>query len=209
MMPFRGIPHHVRTSPGPLRATRRFRPRLNKPLMSGVFRLAYLEDTACPLGSFNCGKRSINKFIRQGLLERVALGHCAARVCLDTTINAPAGVVTISPYCLDKGYWRVKDNLGMIPPDVLDKFDGKYPVPGWLIGQLGVDNKYKGQGLGEYLLMDALRLIKELSHHGCGSIAVVHADDDVKDFYRRYGFRQLPPDDCSVMFLPLRELEQF
>lgn len=169
--------------------------------------LLNLEETDCSLETFNCGKRCINKFIRDGLREKIALGHCAVRVCIDAKSGAPMGLVTISPYCLDKGYWKIRDHMETISEDVLDKFDGKYPVPGWLIGQLGVDNKYKGRGIGEFLLMDALRLIKDLSRHGCGSIAVVHADEDVKAFYGRYGFRQLPPDTCSVLFLPIRELD--
>ena len=175
--------------------------------MKDCCNIFYAEETNCSFVDFNCGVRSINQFIRKGLSEKVAPGHCVAGICVDTEKSRVVGVVTVSPYCPDRKRWKVTDNLDLIPQDVVSKFEERYPVPGWLIGQLAVDKSYQGQGYGVHLLMDALNIIKLRSEHGCGSIVVVHAENEgVKPFYLKYGFRQLPPDDSSVVFLPIREL---
>lgn len=176
-------------------------------MMENCSDILFAEDSSCSFESFNCGVRSINNFIRKGLLEKVALGHCIARVCVERETQELIGVVTVSPYCLDRKRWGVRDNPDLIPQDVVSKFRERYPVPGWLIGQLAISRAYQGRGYGEYLLMDALDMIRQRAANGCGSIVVVHTENDrVKPFYLKYGFRQLPPDDSSVVFLPVREL---
>ncbi len=77
-------------------------------------------------------------------------------------------------------------------------------VPVALIGQLAVDKRVQGQGLGRHLLLDAFRRIELLSQHiGVRAIEVHAVDDTARSFYLRYGFISLL-DDPSHLYLPLQ-----
>ena len=64
-----------------------------------------------------------------------------------------------------------------------------YPVPAILIGRLAVDRLSQGRGLGETLLMDALkRVIRASEVIAVYAIIVDAKNDDALAFYKRYGF---------------------
>jgi len=66
--------------------------------------------------------------------------------------------------------------------------------------------RYRGQGLGEFLLLDALER-SLLQSRRIGSVAVVvdAKDEQARYFYRRYGFIQFP-DHPSRLFLPMKRM---
>ena len=93
-----------------------------------------------------------------------------------------------------------------LPEDVMKRLP-RYPVPVALLGRLGVDRRWVGQGLGRALLIDALRRV----HHASDSLAVYAMVVDAKDdraraFYERFGFIVLP-DSATRLFLPMSTLE--
>ncbi|MDZ7958349.1 MAG: GNAT family N-acetyltransferase [Aulosira sp. DedQUE10] len=78
----------------------------------------------------------------------------------------------------------------------------RYPlVPATLLGRLAVDERYQGQGLGAFLLVDALRhsLMSEIA-----SMAVVvdAKDDQAQAFYEHHGFTPLP-NQLRRLYLPM------
>ena len=60
---------------------------------------------------------------------------------------------------------------------------------GGLIARLAVDDRYKGKGFGEWLLIDALRKLLMASDSVAFPVVIVDAKDGAKLFYERYGFQ--------------------
>ena len=85
----------------------------------------------------------------------------------------------------------------------------KYPrLPATLLGRLARSLQFKGQGVGELLLMGALQHALD---HG-KAIASIGVVTDAKDeaavqFYKSYGFIELPGHP-SRLFLPMKTIEE-
>lgn len=66
-------------------------------------------------------------------------------------------------------------------------------VPVVLLGMLGVDEKYKGIGLGASLLRDAIENAQKVAAlAGARALVVDPVDDDAAGFYKHFGFTMLP-----------------
>jgi len=80
-------------------------------------------------------------------------------------------------------------------------------VPCILVARLAVDREYSGQGLGAWLLRDALLRSFNLSRSIGAACILVHCrDEDARRFYLRNGnFLLSPVDDLHIM-LPIRGL---
>ena len=110
-----------------------------------------------------------------------------------------AGYYTLSQYSID---------LSVIPKEISRQFP-KYPVvPATLIGRLAVSKEFRGQGLGQLLLMDALKRSLDSSKAVASAAVIVDAkDDDAATFYRKYGFLELPKVPRR-RFLPMATVEK-
>ena len=79
------------------------------------------------------------------------------------------------------------------------------PIPALLIGRLAVDINYRGQRLGEKLLVFAFEkalAINEMS--GIQAIVVDTIDAEAEAFYDKYGFQKIK--DTNKMILSLKDL---
>lgn len=77
------------------------------------------------------------------------------------------------------------------------------PVPVILLGQLAVDTRYQGRGLGAGLLADAVKRSRAAADVIGARAVVVHAlDHRAKSFYERFGFR--PFSDREPLMLSVR-----
>jgi GNAT superfamily N-acetyltransferase len=83
----------------------------------------------------------------------------------------------------------------------------RYPqLPATLLGRLAVDQGMKGRGLGEFLLMDALRRSLEASARIAAMAVLVDAKDDAAHaFYRHFGFLPLH-EQPRRLFLPMKNV---
>ncbi|MCY3820012.1 MAG: GNAT family N-acetyltransferase [Gammaproteobacteria bacterium] len=83
-----------------------------------------------------------------------------------------------------------------------------YPVPAAVIGRLAVDLRSQGSGLGEALLLDAIRrVVRAGDTIGVYAVVVDALHDRARAFYERYGFTPFPSAPLRL-FLPLRTFEQ-
>ena len=92
-------------------------------------------------------------------------------------------------------------------PEEIAKKVGKYGHVGvTLLGRMAVTEKYKGAGLGALTLMNALHK-SLLAATDVASLAVfVEAiDSDAANFYRKYGFTELPEDKLKLL-LPMKTI---
>lgn len=76
---------------------------------------------------------------------------------------------------------------------------------GGLIAHLAVDNRYKGKGFSEWLLIDALQKLLAASDSVAFPIVIVDAKDGAKYFYERYGF-QAVQDTENKLFITITDI---
>lgn len=147
--------------------------------------------------AFSCGEAALDTYLRaqagQDIRKRVA-----AVFVLTADGTTVAGFYTLSQYSLE---------LGAVPDEVAQRLP-KYPVvPATLLGRLAVASHYRGKGLGEHLLMDALKRSLDASRLiGPAAVVVDAKDENSATFYRKYGFIQLP-EIPNRLFLPMRTVE--
>lgn len=68
----------------------------------------------------------------------------------------------------------------------------KYPMPVALVGRLAIDDRARGRGYGERLLVDALRRILSAADQlGCFGVVVDAKDANARSFYSKYDFQPI------------------
>ena len=85
----------------------------------------------------------------------------------------------------------------------------RYPkLPATLLGRLAVTQHHQGRGLGEHLLIDALRRSLDATVN-VGSVAVVvdPIDDRARAFYEKHEFMALA-DQPNRLFLPMGTIQR-
>lgn len=132
---------------------------------------------------FSCGSDLLDQYIKNQASQdmKKMLSTCTVLVENEKVI----GYYTLSSNPVEK------DSL---PEDLSRKFPPSYTkLPCVLLGRLAVDERYKGQGLGEILLMHALKKAQTISREiGVLCVVVDPIDDKSVNFYKKYGFIYLP-----------------
>ena len=157
-----------------------------------------------PLGdhdraAFSCGVGPLDRYLREQAGQD-ARKHAAAPFVLVTPENRIAGYYTLSSAVI------LADDL---PQEDIKKLNWpRYPqLPATLIGRLARHLAFRGQRLGDLLLLDALRR----AYDNVGTVASLAVIVDVKDenalrFYSKYGFLSFP-DTQNRMYLPMKTVE--
>jgi GNAT superfamily N-acetyltransferase len=150
--------------------------------VSGSHRIEALTK-AHDRSGFACGVEALDRYLRQQA-RHDADKHVAAPFVL----VAPPAVAVLGYYTLSASVVSVTD----IAAD-LAKTLPRYPqLPVTLLGRLAVDQRLKGQGMGEFLLLDALRRSLSRAADVAAMAVVVDAKDDAAAaFYGHYEFRPL------------------
>jgi GNAT superfamily N-acetyltransferase len=144
--------------------------------------------------AFACGVEALDRYLRlqagQDVRRRVALCF----VLVDGDDPAPLGYFTLAAASI-----ALADL-----PDVLARRLPRYPVvPATLMGRLAVDQRHRGRGLGEFLLLDALS--RALRNEIASYAFVVDAKDEAAAaFYARYRFLPLTQAGRRL-FVPMAE----
>ena len=149
--------------------------------------------------SFSCGKIALDDYFHKQANQDIKrkLAVCFILPNINNTIK---GFYTLS-----------NDNIQqeLLPEELKRKMPKSYTnLPTTLLGRLAVDLKYKRQGIGELLLIDALRRCYDVSIESIGSMAVIvdPLDAEAVSFYKKYGFIELP--DSGRMFLPMKTISE-
>jgi ribosomal protein S18 acetylase RimI-like enzyme len=147
--------------------------------------------------AFSCGEPILDSYLQrqasQDIRRRVAQVFVA--VCGGGSI---AGYYSLSAASFQK------DEL----PPALAKRLPHYPVPAAVLGRLAIDRAQQGRGLGEMLLLDAIRRVVRASTTIAVDALIVDAKNErAQAFYERYGFRALASQP-SRLFVPLGTFEK-
>jgi predicted GNAT family N-acyltransferase len=161
--------------------------------------LTTLLDSSFKKEEFSCGKSMLDDYLHQQASQDMKRKLCVVFVLSHekTTI---------------KGYYTLSNDSiprELVPDEIMNKMPKSYKnLPTTLLGRLAVDKKFMKLGLGELLLLDALKRSYDISKTSVGSMAVVvdPLDNDAVDFYSKYGFTKLP--DSGRMFLSMKKISR-
>ena len=147
---------------------------------------------------FDCGRESLNGWFRRHAWNNHASGISRTNVICDAASGRLVGFVTLSAAQIEREFLPRKQQRNK--PDA---------VPVTLLGQLGIDQAYQGQGHARSLLLfgltTALRASREIGSFG----VITHPiDDRARAFYARWGFEDLPFDPKQAMIVRMIDLEK-
>lgn len=145
---------------------------------------------------FDCARPELNNWLRQVARQHQDKGLSRTFVAVRT--GEPTRIC---------GYYALTlaelDSSGLSP-----MWRKKLPrrIPGVRLGRLAVDVTFQGRGLGELLLVDALKRAQRIYQDAGGIGLFVDAiDEKAAAFYSRFGFSS-PPDQPLLLFLPVQVL---
>ena len=145
--------------------------------------------------AFFCGSAALDRYLQQ-----------QARQDAEKSVAAPF-VLTAPPAQQVLGYYTLSASLVNIGdlPDALAKKLPRYPqLPVTLLGRLAVDQSMKGKGVGQFLLMDALRRCLGAAANIAAMAVLVDAKDEAAEaFYRHFSFLPLQQHPRRL-FLPMK-----
>jgi predicted GNAT family N-acyltransferase len=167
-----------------------------KLLLTGFFIEALTESH--DRTAFSCGINELDRYFGNQIGQDVRRKVAAPFVLIDESSGAIAGFYTLT-----------MKSVGVTEmPVATQKKLPRYPdVPAVLLGRMGVDVNYKGRGLGEALLFDALKRAYETSRDVAAFAVVVDAKHGAENFYLKYGFMPFS-DQENRLFLPMVTIEK-
>ena len=149
--------------------------------------------------AFACGKEALDLYLKNQASQD-ARRHVAAPFVLlkEPGSTSVLGYYTLSAFAVD---------LGDLPDIVAGKLPHYQAIPATLLGRLGLDRRYRGQGLGEALLMDALyRSLDQSGEIAAAAVVVDAMDEDARRFYRHFNFIAFP-ERRDRLLLPMKTVE--
>jgi GNAT superfamily N-acetyltransferase len=139
------------------------------------------------LDDFMCGVASLDDWLKRRARANQASG--ASR-----TYVAAEGRKVVGYYCLASGALALNDAPGPVRRNMPD------PVPVAVLGRLGVDQSWKGRGLGAALLQDAvMRTVEAGGILGIRGLLVHAISEEARAFYEHHGFLSSPAQPMTLI----------
>ena len=147
--------------------------------------------------NFKCSEDSLDNYLRQQVGQDIKRKLATVFVLVNLPDKNIIGYYTLSAYTLELKTLDEK----------ISKRLPRYPLlPATLIGRLAVDANYQGQGLGEFLLIDAFKKILVSSETIASFAVVVDAiNQQAVKFYQKYGFQPLLKNPMKL-YLPIKSI---
>jgi GNAT superfamily N-acetyltransferase len=158
------------------------------------FKFEILNPTVHRRDEFSCESAELTEFLRTRARKEAKSRASACFVIVPVADPSRiAGFYTLSATTVE---------LEKLPPELARKLP-RYPrLPATLLGRLARALEFKGEGIGDLLMVGALERAYENSSV-IGSVAVVvdPKDEKAAKFYATFGFQPL---DGQKMFLPMK-----
>jgi len=139
---------------------------------------------------FSCGDIELD-----GYLQRFARQHMASNI--SRTYVASQGTAILGYYSLAMAAIQ----NAQLPERYMGRFP-RFPLPVARLARLAVDLRHQRQGLGEWLLADALYRCHRLAGEiGMVGVIVDAKHEQAKAYYQRFEFEALP-DSPLTLWLP-------
>lgn len=147
--------------------------------------------------SFTCGIDALDSYLQKQANQDIK--RRVSRIFVATHPDRPNSIM---------GYYSLSSlsiDLNHLPESLARKLP-KHPIPAALIGRLAVSKLAQGKGIGNMLLVDALKRTLAVSHDIAIYALVVDAiNQEAELFYQSFGFTHLSIES-SRLFLPLRSI---
>ncbi len=146
---------------------------------------------------FDCGEESLTRYLKLFAMQnmRKMLNTCYVHAKEDLQVKA---YYTLSNYSLIKNE---------IKPDTFPfkmVFDH---IPTTLLGKLAVDKTMQNQGLGRWMLLDALSQSYKIAMFTASTAVVVEAlNEKAAEFYQRFGFKLLHDNKYYITMKSIEKL---
>ncbi|MDP3506820.1 MAG: GNAT family N-acetyltransferase [Candidatus Melainabacteria bacterium] len=150
------------------------------------------------LSQFDCGKTSLNDWLKKYALQSQSSGQSKTMVTCE-----PAGVVI--------GYYSfsvVSVEHAESTPERVKAGLARHSIPIFLLARLARGSKFRGQQLGERLLLHALKRAALLAVAVPLRAVVVDAlDENARQFYSSFDFVAWPVDGLRMWIL-MKDLQK-
>lgn len=161
-------------------------------LLAEVWRLEGLAKTH-RRENFNCSDEVLNAYLHRFVGQDSKRSPTRAFVLVNGKDQAVQGCYTLSASNIEREKF---------PTEQAKKLP-RYPIPAVLLGRLAIANTLQGEGLGEYLLIDALKRVRMASATiGVYAGMVDASSDRAAGYYRSFGFIALAAGQPRSLFLP-------
>lgn len=148
---------------------------------------------------FSCGNPQLDEYLRKFVNQDRKRYATAAYVLVRQGDPTVCGYYTLSSLSIDPGE---------LPEETIKQLP-RYPaIPATLLGRLALDQSCQGEGLGEFLLMHALKLsLSQADKVGAAAVVVDAINDAASRFYQHFGFIPFP-DQPDRLFIPMKTIKQ-
>lgn len=142
--------------------------------------------------NFDCGKDSLNQYLKRFALPNSASGVARTYVTTRPEEQGVLGYYSLAAGSVEKAF----------VPERVSKGTPSHPIPVVLVARLAVDRSAQGQGIGKELLRDALsRVVAAADIIGVRAVLVHAKDTEARTFYEKWGFVRSPTNELHLMLL--------
>jgi predicted N-acetyltransferase YhbS len=146
---------------------------------------------------FDCGQSGLNDWFRRHAWRNHLIGDSRINVICDLETNDIIGYVALCAAQVERSRLP-KPQQRNRPND----------VPMVLLGQLAIDKTAQGQGLALALMKFTFKSALQAAEIiGCVGIITQPINNDVRLFYEKFGFADLPQDPKRAMLLRLCDID--
>ena len=157
-----------------------------RPVLRGPEPLTRDHDTAL----FKCGVPSLDAYLKEQALADARAGKSHTQV-------ATRGHAVVAYYSLAAGSVEAAEAGTRAA-----RGQGAQPIPVVLLARLAVDRDEQGQGIGSWMLLEALTRSAEAADIIGVRAVLVHAlDERARGFYERAGFEPSPTHPLHLLML--------
>ncbi len=150
--------------------------------------------------AFDCGKASLNNYLHRHARQDMKRRLAAVFVLQNKIESEVMAFYALSQMSVDAG------DLTKLTAKGLPQLR---PVPCTLLGQFAVDRKFKGQGIGGWMLSHVFHEVVSHAKNIASFALIVDAvEDDAVSYWRHCGFITMP-NTPNKLFLSIKTIEKW
>ncbi|MEH6941036.1 GNAT family N-acetyltransferase [Bacillus sp. JJ722] len=149
--------------------------------LNGEFLSLHHEDS---IHEFKCSDEpSVEAFLKEQAMDLMDRCFSRTRLFFDSNQNLI-------------GFYSLFNDSFKVPKKKTGELSIKLPtavsyVPAVRLHYIGVDERYRGKGNGQFLLTSALYEVYKISKHSACTLVTIEATENAKEFYKKFGFVHL------------------
>ena len=151
-------------------------------------------------GDFSCGKKTLDDYLQRHASQDMKRNLAAVFILEDESANDIAGFFTLSSLSIEAGDLTKLSAKGL---------PASRPIPCTLLGQFAIHEKWKGNGLGNWLLGHVLHSVTNQAEKvGSFALIVDAVDDEAYAYWQYCGFIPFPHTP-NRFFLPMNTIQKW